>query len=503
MSTGEAGDKNTVAATLADPQYKAGRKLIDDGRLEEAVNFFSGLLETKVQVLSGNEMCPALAPLYYEYGNSLLYNAEESGAVFGDAITDAEEKKRAMAIVEARIKGQAEAAAAAAESEGVEGGDGGGATAAAEAAAAAAAGAGAGGGKDGKGETGEPAPTPDQEAEEDLEIAWENLEMARRIYSELELTEEIRTAIAKASPFFVHLRLGDLNMVNGMYNEAADEFDKCLAHRVALPCRQSRGVADAHVRRAQALFYASTLEGADKDALVGQSLEQYRLAVGVFDIMLASLKEAPPAATPSAAPSVDAASPGKENSSNGTGSSNGKGKGKGRGVEEVLPSPPPAAVSPASAIEELEDVRDAIRETIDTMVSGKDMEALAEYKSGAGSTTVGFGEPSPASAFASGGGSGSGAAREVTTVGFGAPSEAMAATTAAGLGGASVTTGFGGSSASATAFAPPVVGGAPAANVMIVKRKGRPAPKTAAVAAGGGAGSEAAASPKKTKGNNE
>ena len=53
-------------------------------------------------------------------------------------------------------------------------------------------------------------------------------------------------------------------MVNGMYNEAADEFDKCLTHRLALPNRQSRGVADAHVRRAQALFYASTLEGADK-----------------------------------------------------------------------------------------------------------------------------------------------------------------------------------------------------------------------------------------------
>lgn len=53
-------------------------------------------------------------------------------------------------------------------------------------------------------------------------------------------------------------------MVNGMYNEAADEFEKCLQHRLAMPCAVSRGVADAHVRRAQALFYASTLEGADK-----------------------------------------------------------------------------------------------------------------------------------------------------------------------------------------------------------------------------------------------
>lgn len=177
MATTAAEATRTVAATLADPQYKAGRKLIDDGRLEEAVNFFSGLLETRVQVLDGDEMNPALAPLYYEYGNSLLYNAEESGAVFGDAITDAEQKKRAMAIVEAQINGQAEAAAAAAE-----GGAG-----------AAAARAAPGGGA----EEGPAAPTPDQEAEEDLEIAWENLEMARRIYSELELSEEIRTHVAK------------------------------------------------------------------------------------------------------------------------------------------------------------------------------------------------------------------------------------------------------------------------------------------------------------------
>ncbi|CAN0275887.1 unnamed protein product [Ectocarpus sp. 6 AP-2014] len=474
---------SAVAATLADPQYKAGRKLIDDGRLEEAVNFFSGLLETRVQVLSGDEMSPSLAPLYYEYGNSLLYNAEESGAVFGDAITDAEQKKRAMAIVEAQINGQAAAAAAAA------------------AAGGGAAGEGATGGAEGEGAAAQ-APSPDQEAEEDLELAWENLEMARRIYGGLELTEDIRTAIAK-----VHLRLGDLNMVNGMYNEAADEFEKCLDHRLALPCRQSRGVADAHVRRAQALFYASTLEGAEKDALVGQSLEQYRLAMGVFDAMLASLKEAPEVTAAAADPSADAASPGKENSdapntSNGSGSSNGKGKGKGKGGAQGAASPPPSA---ASAIEELEDVRDAIRETIDTMVSGKDMEALAEYKSGTGTTTVGFGNPSPASAFSGGGGGGGGggsssnggvaatpAAGEVTTVGFGAQQS-----------GATTTAGFGG--ASAAAFAPAGAGGGAAANVMVVKRKGRPAPKPATAATApmtapvAGVGAEAVVSPKKAK----
>ena len=66
----------------------------------------------------------------------------------------------------------------------------------------------------------------------------------------------------------VHLRLGDLNMVNGMYNEAAEEFEKCLVHRLALPRPgESRAMADAHVCKAQALFYASTLEGAEKVGL--------------------------------------------------------------------------------------------------------------------------------------------------------------------------------------------------------------------------------------------
>lgn len=226
--------------------------------------------------------------------------------------------------------------------------------------------------------------------------------------------------------------------------------------------------------------------------------------MGVFDAMLASLKEAPEVTAAAADPSADAASPGKENSdapntSNGSGSSNGKGKGKG-GVQGVA-SPPPSA---ASAIEELEDVRDAIRETIDTMVSGKDMEALAEYKSGTGTTTVGFGNPSPASAFSGGGGGGGGgsssnggvaatpAAGEVTTVGFGAQQS-----------GATTTAGFGG--ASAAGFAPAGAGGGAAANVMVVKRKGRPAPKPAAAATApvAGVGVEAIVSPKKAKPNKE
>lgn len=177
----DTNDTNTVAATLANQQYKMGRTLIDEGRLEEAVDFFSGLLEVRVKVL-GDEMSPALAPLYYEYGNSLLYNAEESGAVFGDAITDAE-KKRAMAIVEAAQSGDGKDGSDR-DAMQQDGGDAGG-------------GGGTGGALSGKGvETGASA---NPEAEDDLEIAWENLEMARRIYSTLEMSDDIKAAIAKVT----------------------------------------------------------------------------------------------------------------------------------------------------------------------------------------------------------------------------------------------------------------------------------------------------------------
>lgn len=171
-------ENTTVAATLANPQFKAGRKLIDAGRLEEAVEYFSGLLETRVGLLN-DEMSPALAPLYYEYGNALLYHTEESGAVFGDAITDAE-KKRAMAMLEQQ------AAQNALQQDEANGGSREGKGAVVE-----------GSGADGDGPV-----TGDQETEDDLEIAWENLEMARRIYEKLEVTEEIRTLLGKARPLF-------------------------------------------------------------------------------------------------------------------------------------------------------------------------------------------------------------------------------------------------------------------------------------------------------------
>lgn len=216
------------------------------------------------------------------------------------------------------------------------------------------------------------------------------------------------------------------------------------------------------------------------------SLEQYRLAAGIFEVMIASRKEEDTL--------PQAQRTGKENNGDttepcGSSSTANSSKGKGKGRSEESETTPPAAVAAGGgSAEELQDVLDAIKETIETMVSGKDMEALAEYKSGAVSTTVGFGEVSSllsgGAAAAAGGGGSSGNTVEVTTVGFG--------------GGSLASTGFGGaggqggvSGASVSSSSAPGAASASSANVMVVKRKGRPAPK--AISGGAGAGGAGAA----------
>lgn len=228
------------------------------------------------------------------------------------------------------------------------------------------------------------------------------------------------------------------------------------------------------------------------------SLEQYRLAAGIFEAMLASSKGPQASASPGRENSGDSSSAGTWNGN----SKKGKGKGKesaaaaaaageGEGGQQEAPTATAPVIS-AQTADELQDSLDAIRETIDTMVSGKDMEALAEYKSGAASTTIGFGDasPSPSSLLAAGGASGSSVcpAGETTTVGFGTAGAAVATTTTTSAGfGEEVLNG------ALKAFSSSGIRGTTAAagNVMVVKRKGRPASKVpgggvAGVTPGGG-----------------
>lgn len=183
--------------------------------------------------------------------------------------------------------------------------------------------------------------------------------------------------------------------------------------------------------------------GRAQEALVTRSLEQYRMAAKIFEVMVACRKEQAASELP-----LESSS-GKENGAEG------KGKGKSKG-EDVTDAPKPSTSGASAAggsAEELQDALDAIRETIETMVSGKDMEALEEYKSGAASTTIGFGDSSSSGAGAASGGD----AGSSTTVGFGGTGETSK----------SVSNGVSSGSSTGTATA----------NIMVARRKGRPAPK--------------------------
>lgn len=192
--------------------------------------------------------------------------------------------------------------------------------------------------------------------------------------------------------------------------------------------------------------------GRAQDALVTRSLEQYRMAAKIFEVMVACHKEQAASELP-----LEGSS-GKENSAkNVTDTKTGKGKGKSKGEDVADASKPSTSGASAAggSAEELQDALDAIRETIETMVSGKDMEALEEYKSGAASTTIGFGDSSSSSgAGAASGGDAGGS----TTVGFGGTGE----TSKGGSNGV-----FSGFSSTGTATA----------NIMVARRKGRPVPK--------------------------
>lgn len=259
-----------------------------------------------------------------------------------------------------------------------------------------------------------------------------------------------------------------------------------------------------------------------QDSLVAASLEQYRAAAGIFEKMLTNLKAAesssqgPESARKESNGQQRQVSPTTATTATASvatsGESNGMGKGKGK-YQEATRRPASssnangdgkiengaeaadagAQIFPGSA-EDIQDVLDTIRETIETLVSGKDMDALAEYRKGAVSTTVGFGVPS--SAGESGAGSiGASAVVEVTTIGFQGAVESA-------VNGGDIQTEFdyGHSGPGRAAGA-----GTAGPSMMVVKRKGRPTPKAvpgeggtveAGASGGGSRTGEAAKKPK-------
>jgi len=190
----------TTAASfvaLRDPRYIQGRALIKAKKYDAGIDCMCELLEALVATFGGDHL--ETTPVLFEYGSALLLKAESTANLFGDAVEDAAADKDSNAPA---LTGIEKAQRAAAESS---------ATA------------------------------------EDLEIAWEVLEVSRVI-----LNKNLNNVHAQLLLARVHLRLGDHEVDNGQLVDAIRDYSACLKLRLAALAVSDRRLADAHTSLAMA-----------------------------------------------------------------------------------------------------------------------------------------------------------------------------------------------------------------------------------------------------------
>ena len=223
----------TYESVQASMRYHVAQTLLQNGDFEDALTTIAEGLEELKEVLMGNEFHPALAPLHYLYGTTLLYSVEEASA---DAMM-----------------------------------------------------------------TAQPEPTTSEEAAEDAQIAFENLDLARIIVEQYldgadKKSDDENNAAYNPSQLAldlaqIRLREGDLQRFNGQYAAALTDYQASLALRTQHMGPYDRKLADVHYNLG--LCHAlQVAEAASKQETAGGT----------------NLK-APPAATDSEVPSAAAAAP--------------------------------------------------------------------------------------------------------------------------------------------------------------------------------------------------
>lgn len=210
INTKTTDQEPTYFTTRFSSTFATARTLLNAGQFEDALTLIEAAITATRQVIGDDdELHESLAPLHYLYGTTLLYSVEESDDM---------------------VNGSAAAAQ------------------------------GAGGG-----------PAANEEMAEDLQIAWENLDLARTIMEARGLVGEQEMALATSSAASdkgvkdadkkdaienartllldlsqIHLRLADLQKANSSYKECLADYAKALELRQAVLGPYDRKVADVH-----------------------------------------------------------------------------------------------------------------------------------------------------------------------------------------------------------------------------------------------------------------
>ncbi|KAL4140445.1 hypothetical protein PRNP1_014729 [Phytophthora ramorum] len=202
--------------TLEDPRYLRGVSLLKEKRLEEAVVAFEDLLRTLCEA-EGKADSLSVAPVYYEYGHALLSLTEATASLFGGAVE----------------------------------------------------GAAAGGDDDGEQDA--------RDAADDLEAAWEVMELARVIYARYPGDQAVETQLAR-----VYTRLGDLGLESDQFEQAKADFEKALLLRrkllKATKADDTTQLADLYCQLAIACIYRDSTADKEQEVVPNEELTHYVMA---------------------------------------------------------------------------------------------------------------------------------------------------------------------------------------------------------------------------------
>nr|CCA18837.1 conserved hypothetical protein [Albugo laibachii Nc14] len=182
MKEGEKGSRTNIIVEAAkqDPRFQRGLCLLKEHDYEAAVTIFEDLLKTKVELKKTSEALE-LAPIYYEYGNALLSLVEGTANVFGNVLDGSEKHSD-----KGTDHGQEEKSSQFRNES-------------------------------------DDNPIEENVVKDDLELAWEMLEVARVIYTRHPEDLSIEKELAR-----VYMRLGDLSMESENFTRAKQDYENSL-----------------------------------------------------------------------------------------------------------------------------------------------------------------------------------------------------------------------------------------------------------------------------------
>uniref|UniRef100_M4BIG8 Tetratricopeptide SHNi-TPR domain-containing protein n=1 Tax=Hyaloperonospora arabidopsidis (strain Emoy2) TaxID=559515 RepID=M4BIG8_HYAAE len=181
-SSGSSSTAQALDKTLQDPRYVRGVTLLQQKRLDEALVVLEDLLRTMCDVEKKSDSLE-VAPVCYEYGHALLSLHETTAGVFQRATSSA-----ATSAAAARSRSEEDEASGEAEQDGA-----------------------------------------NNALDEDLEAAWDVIELARVIYSRYPGDEAVEKQLVR-----VYTRLGDLGLESDQFEQAKVDFEKALELRKKL-----------------------------------------------------------------------------------------------------------------------------------------------------------------------------------------------------------------------------------------------------------------------------